>query len=204
MVIVSQHRVVQLGQVADPADAALDLRVVRLVARDLVVGEEVHVARGRDRFEQIRQVLLGLQYPVRMGGNRCHGQKEREIWVTEGLVEQSKRFVRDHVGRVLARVAGGLSPIARHPRIPILVGVRVEQEIGSIETFGVGSVVVVDRVEVVQLAGVVRVVAGLLHPHKQILVVEPLRDHLGISAVGRRDVGDVVVVSSQTRPECRA
>jgi hypothetical protein len=88
----------------------------------------------------------------------------------------------EHVDRVLARVADGRVAVALEARVEVHVRVRVQQEVGAVPAGGVRGVVVLDRVRVEQLARVVRVVAGLLQPEREVGVVQPLADELGVSA----------------------
>lgn len=62
------------------------------------------------------------------------------------------------------------------------VGVGVEQEVGAVESLDEGVVIGGNAVRVEQLARVEGVVAGLLQPNGEPVVVEPLRNELGVSS----------------------
>ena len=56
------------------------------------------------------------------------------------------------------------------------------EDIGAVETFDIRLVVVVRVKRVHQLADIVRLVAGLLHPDGEPVVVEAALDELGVAA----------------------
>lgn len=200
MIIVCDDCVVELGEVLDPTDTTRYRGVEALGARDDVVLEEVLVSRRRLGLFQIRQVPFRLDDPIRVRCDWCDRQKEG-VFLRQGVLEEPQRLLDDNVGRVLSGVADGLLAVARHLGVPVLVRVRVEQELGAVEAPGERLVVVVDGVEVPQLAHVVRLVPGVLHPQEEVVVVDALFHDLGVPPMWRCDVGDIVIVRGPAGPE---
>lgn len=196
VVLIVDDRLVLQGQVPDRADAGALGQSVRATPypgvqsyvkrvevcrpRDLDILKKVTVTRGRN----------GFRHPPAAGGGRVNvgmrrdggdGQEERAI-TFQSIVQETEALLGDHVGGVLAGVALWRFMVSLVARVVVRVGVGVEEEVGAIESLHEGMVVRREAVGVHELAGVVGVVAGILHPDGEPVVVEALRDKLGISA----------------------
>jgi hypothetical protein len=72
-------------------------------------------------------------------------------------------------------------------------GIRVEEEIRAIETRNMRFIIIPDRVRIEQLASVIRVVSRILHPQRQPVLIIALRDELGIPAIRRTDIRNILI-----------
>jgi hypothetical protein len=91
--------------------------------------------------------------------------------------------------------------LVRHLRIPVLIRVGIEQKVGTVEAASERRIVVVHAVEIPELANIISAVPCILHPSEEVAVVDPLLDDLGVSAVGRGNISNVVVVRRQSSPK---
>ena len=178
LVVVLENGGVELGQVGDPVDAAGLVRVEVLRARDLVVLEEVAVACGR-LGRPVGRGVLGQEAVRRHGGQR---HEEGLVRLRRGVVDELLRVLGDDVGRVVALEVLGLALGPRRRHVVVLVRVGLQEEVGPRVPAHVRAVVVVDGVPVEELAGVVGVVAGILHPEAQVVVVVSILDKLWVAA----------------------
>lgn len=78
-----------------------------------------------------------------MRSNRRHGHEEGLLFL-QRTAQPGLRHARDDVRGVLPRIAHRRRLIARDLGVPVLVRVRIEQEIGPVEPASVRLVVVVD------------------------------------------------------------
>ena len=61
------------------------------------------------------------------------------------------------------------------------IGVWIEQEIGTVESFHMGSVVIVDAMRVHEFPRVIGIIASILQPNGEEVLVKPSFNELGIS-----------------------
>ena len=136
-----------------------------------------------------------------MGCRGRDGQHPGRVGVREGFVQEAARLFGNHVGRVFPGVADGFRAVAGHLRVVVTVGVGVQQKVGAVEPLGKRLVVVGHAMGVPQLARVVGVVSGLLHPDWQVVVVPPGFDYSGVTTVRRVHIGDVGVMRHAASPD---
>ena len=72
--------------------------------------------------------------------------------------------------------------VSLHRRIPIFIGVWVQEKVRAIPAGRVGGVVVIDAVGVEELARVVGIIASFLQPERKVGAVEALRHKFRVSA----------------------
>jgi hypothetical protein len=188
LIIILNDSLIETGQLLHPADAALDLRVKILGAGDLIVLEQVGVplcVSGDVHGKLWRQIDSAV------GGNGCVSKEPGLVTMRQSLIKELVRKSSCDVGRVLAAIVDGRCAIVSDSGIAILVCVGIQEERGCIEAASKWLIVVVSGVVIPQLARIVRVVASVLEPDREVIIVDTLFDDLGISAVGRPDVGDL-------------
>lgn len=98
--------------------------------------------------------------------------------------EEGEGLGGEEVEGVLAFVGDGGVAVALVGGVEVVVGVRVEEEVGAVPAGWEGGVVVCGGVGVEELAGVEGVVAGVLEPDGEVVGVEALGDEFGVAAWG--------------------
>lgn len=183
LIVVLDNRGVEGGKVLDPADTAFNLGIEAGVSWDRVVLEKVGMARRILSKVKVRRVCCRVRGRRRV---RCNGSSNDEpgAFVGKSLIQEAKNLVFDDVRRVVSGIADRLFSVPGHDCVVVLVSVRIEQEVGTVESLGKGLVVVGDGVAVPKLAGVVGVVTSVLHPDRQVVVVPALGNDLLEAAFG--------------------
>ena len=130
-----------------------------------------------------KEVIIGskCEADVRVRRNRRNSHHPW-FWMRHGFVKKAVCFLCYNIRRVLAFVAYWRCSITSHMSIQVLVGVRIQEEVRSIEAVNIRTIVIVDRMSVPEFASVVSVVSSLLHPNWKIVVVDSLLDNLRIPA----------------------
>lgn len=152
---------------------------------------------------------------IAVRGNRGDAEKERTIAGVDSIVKETEGLLVENINCVMALVALRLVLVALIGGVQVVVSPGVEKEVGAIPCLWISNdkifsisiriyqkiqlknlrfVVVFGGMCVEELASVVCVVAGLLEPNGEIVLVEPLSDKLGVTTVGWVYVGDVGVV----------
>jgi hypothetical protein len=179
LIIVVNDCIIEKRKSLDPSCATLLLGIEVGIAWDLVLGKEMSMSLCVLR--QIRTILFGRhKLHVAMGRDRCNG-KEPRLRVLRCLLEKAIRLLCSHIRRVLTLVAYGWSTVTTHVRVVVFVRIGVEDEVGTVVSAGVGCVVIVNRVVVPQLARVVRVVASILHPYWEVVIVDAFANDLWVA-----------------------
>lgn len=190
LVVVVNDGVVELGELRHPADAAGGIGVEVGRPGDLVLGEEALVPLCHLRG------IEGCQRAFADEGVRSNGREsdeERRAVVLERMVEELVRALGDDVRGVFAYGVGGRRSVLGGADVVVLVGEWVEEEVGLGVAADGGRVVVVDGVGVEELACVVGVVAGLLEPEGEVVIIVSVLDKFGISACFRLEFRDLIL-----------
>lgn len=157
-------------------------------ARDADVGEEVRVSREGDGRGELDVGDVGggvgedggVDVGVRGDGGDAEEEGGRRGGGGGG--EEGEGFGGQEVDGVLAGVGDGGVAVALVGGVEVVVGVRVEEEVGGVPAGWEGGVVVGGGVGVEELAGVEGVVAGVLEPDGEVVGVEALGDEFGVAA----------------------
>ena len=140
------------------------------------------MARRRNRFRHdAGGSAHRVRVNVRMRSNWRNSHEEGSV-TFQGLIQEAQSLLGDHIGRVMTSVVFGGVAIALVGGVVVGVGVRVEKEVGAVEALGKRLIVGAEAVGVHELSGVIGVVAGILEPHGEPIVIESLRNELGIPA----------------------
>lgn len=115
-----------------------------------------------------------------MRRHRRDSQEERPFAMNR-VIEEPHSFLCDHIGRVPTLVTDWWVMVSLISCVEISVSVGIEEKIGAVEPVDMGPVVIVDRVSVEELACIVGVVASILEPDWQEVVVEPAINEFWIS-----------------------
>jgi hypothetical protein len=122
---------------------------------------------------------------------RADGRRDQKPWLVAGesIVQEVLGLGGDHIAAVLVGVVLGGTLVAHHGRVPIVVRIRADDKIGPGEPVHIGGIVVAGGMAIPELADIVRVVACILHPDGQVIVVDADLDDLGISACAMVRIG---------------
>lgn len=99
-----------------------------------------------------------------------------------GFVKEGVCLFSNYIGRVFPFIAYWWLVVSCHSRIIVFVGVRIKQEVGAVKALDERGIPVVNSVCIPHFARVVCVVSCLLHPNREIVVIDSLEDNLGVAA----------------------
>lgn len=101
---------------------------------------------------------------------------------------------------MFALMADGWFMVSLVSRIEVRISIRIEKEIGSVESIDVRAVVVVHGMCVEHFAGVICIIARPLQPKWEKIIVEAAIDEFGISTIGWVNIGYIGVMCLATSP----
>lgn len=200
LVNIVNDSLIQLRDPLNPANSAINLFVKALIPRHLEMLEHIGMARRILRLTEPVGIACRIMRAISMRRIGCNSQHPWTI-LLHGLVQESSRFLGEHVRRVVPLITDRWVAVAGHTGLVVAVGERVQEEVRPIEATCIGLVVVGLGMGVPQLPDVVRVVPGVLHPQWKIVVVPASRHHLWISTVGGLNVRHVGVMRHAAGPE---
>lgn len=199
LVNVLDDRVIQLRQSFNPADCSFYHLVETFIPGDFVILEHVRMSREILRLSEPVRVPGRIMRSIRMRRVRCYRHHPRAV-MRQRLVQETESLLFNNLGGVFPVVVHWLVPVPYHPGMVIPIGIRVKQEVGTIEALRIRRVVILLRVGIPEFTNIVRVVPCVLHPDRQVVVIPARLDDLGVTTVGKSDVCDVGIVRHATRP----
>jgi hypothetical protein len=114
---------------------------------------------------------------------RCDRRYGHEKWplAVQRIIEEAEGFLGNDIRRMASFIAHGSLFMSLIGGVHVRIGIWIHEEIGSIKAIDMGTVIILDRVSIEELARVVGVIARFLEPDRQKIIVKSPFHKFGVS-----------------------